>query len=125
MRTLNSKPATGKKAAAQAVRAQAVPRLHRARVVAQAAPAAPAKAAPKISKDLEEKCINAIRFLAIDAVNKSKSGHPGMPMGCAPMGFLLWNEVMKYNPRTPSGSTATASCCLLATARCSSTLCCT
>lgn len=98
---MNSKPATGKKAAGQAVRASAVPRLQRTRVVAQAAKAAPAAAAPKISKDLEQQCINAIRFLAIDAVNKSKSGHPGMPMGCAPMGYLLWNEVMNYNPKNP------------------------
>jgi transketolase len=39
--------------------------------------------------------------VAIDAVNKSKSGHPGMPMGCAPMGYVLWNETMKYNPKNP------------------------
>eukprot|EP00955_Chlamydomonas_euryale_P056718 356534-Chlamydomonas_euryale.AAC.9 len=60
---------------------------------------AQAVAAPAASKELVDKCVNTIRFLAIDAVNKSKSGHPGMPMGCAPMGYLLWNEVMKYNPK--------------------------
>lgn len=49
-----------------------------------------------------DKCVNAIRFLAIDAVNKSKSGHPGMPMGCAPMGYILFNEAMKFNPKNPS-----------------------
>ncbi|GIL83476.1 hypothetical protein Vretimale_11170 [Volvox reticuliferus] len=87
--------------------AQALPRvapkIGRARntVVAQAAPATAKVAKPAISRDLVDKCINAIRFLAIDAVNKSKSGHPGMPMGCAPMGYVLWNEVMKYNPKDP------------------------
>ncbi|GLC33729.1 Transketolase [Pleodorina starrii] len=93
--------------AAAGKQAQALPRVApkvgRARsvVVAQAAPATAKVAKPAISRDLVDKCINAIRFLAIDAVNKSKSGHPGMPMGCAPMGYLLWNEVMKYNPKNP------------------------
>ncbi len=44
---------------------------------------AQAVAAPTISKEMVDKCVNTIRFVAIDAVNKSKSGHPGMPMGCA------------------------------------------
>lgn len=34
-------------------------------------------------------------------MNKAKSGHPGMPMGCAPMGYILYNEVMKHNPKNP------------------------
>jgi transketolase len=64
--------------------------------------AAQAVAAPTtLSKEMVDKCVNAIRFLAIDGVNKAKSGHPGMPMGCAPMGYVLWNEVMKYNPKAP------------------------
>uniref|UniRef100_A0A061SE44 transketolase n=1 Tax=Tetraselmis sp. GSL018 TaxID=582737 RepID=A0A061SE44_9CHLO len=46
-------------------------------------------------------CINAIRFLSIDGVNKANSGHPGLPMGAAPMSYVLWNEVMKYNPKNP------------------------
>ncbi len=63
---------------------------------------AQAVAAPaQVSREQVDRCVNAIRFLAIDAVNKSKSGHPGMPMGCAPMGYVLWNEVMKYNPKNP------------------------
>eukprot|EP00798_Chlamydomonas_sp_ICE-L_P015015 gene15015-21085_t len=62
---------------------------------------AQAVAAPSISKEMVDKCVNTIRFLAIDAVNKSKSGHPGMPMGCAPMGYVLWAETMKYNPKSP------------------------
>ena len=47
---------------------------------------------PKIGqKDkLEELCVNTIRFLAIDGVEKAKSGHPGSPMGMADMAFVLW-----------------------------------
>ncbi|KAJ9511670.1 hypothetical protein QJQ45_017973 [Haematococcus lacustris] len=60
-----------------------------------------AVAAPAISTEVVDKCVNAIRFLAIDAVNKAKSGHPGMPMGCAPMGYILYNEVMNLNPANP------------------------
>eukprot|EP00983_Pelagomonas_calceolata_P086189 1156713-Pelagomonas_calceolata.AAC.5 len=46
--------------------------------------------------------INALRFLSIDGVNKAKSGHPGMPMGCAALGFVLWTEAMKYHPQNPN-----------------------
>ncbi|RYR36812.1 hypothetical protein Ahy_A09g041769 isoform B [Arachis hypogaea] len=51
---------------------------------------------------LVEKSINTIRFLSIDAVEKANSGHPGLPMGCAPMGHILYDEVMRYNPKNPS-----------------------
>lgn len=50
---------------------------------------------------LVEKSINTIRFLAIDAVEKANSGHPGLPMGCAPMGHVLYDEIMRYNPKNP------------------------
>ncbi len=50
---------------------------------------------------LEELCINAIRFLAIDAVQKANSGHPGLPMGAAPMAYVLWNKLMRFNPKNP------------------------
>ena len=50
---------------------------------------------------LDTLCINSIRFLAVDAVNKSKSGHPGLPMGCAPMGYTLWDKFLKHNPKNP------------------------
>ncbi|NET05696.1 MAG: transketolase [Symploca sp. SIO2B6] len=53
------------------------------------------------TQSLEELCINSIRFLAIDAVEKAKSGHPGLPMGAAPMAFVLWNRIMRYNPKNP------------------------
>ncbi|KAF3332357.1 putative transketolase [Carex littledalei] len=50
---------------------------------------------------LVEKSVNTIRFLSIDAVEKANSGHPGLPMGCAPMGHILYDEVMRYNPKNP------------------------
>jgi transketolase len=53
------------------------------------------------TQSLEELCINSIRFLAIDAVEKAKSGHPGLPMGAAPMAFVLWDRFMKFNPKNP------------------------
>ncbi|PZV24714.1 MAG: transketolase [Snowella sp.] len=53
------------------------------------------------TQSLEELCINSIRFLAVDAINKSNSGHPGLPMGAAPMGFVLWDKFMRYNPKNP------------------------
>lgn len=45
--------------------------------------------------------INTIRTLAMDAVQKANSGHPGMPMGCAPIAYLLYTKIMKHNPSNP------------------------
>lgn len=45
--------------------------------------------------------INTVRVLSADAVQKANSGHPGMPMGAAPMGHVLWSEAMNYNPQNP------------------------
>lgn len=53
------------------------------------------------SQSLTQLCINSIRFLAIDAVEKASSGHPGLPMGAAPMAFVLWDKFMQYNPKNP------------------------
>lgn len=53
------------------------------------------------TQSLETLCINSIRFLAIDAVEKAKSGHPGLPMGAAPMAFVLWDRFMRFNPKNP------------------------
>ncbi|QNI52789.1 transketolase [Synechococcus sp. BIOS-E4-1] len=50
---------------------------------------------------LDTLCINSIRMLAVDAVNKSKSGHPGLPMGAAPMGYTLWDKFLHHNPKNP------------------------
>ncbi len=51
---------------------------------------------------LDERCINAIRFLAVDAVQKAGSGHPGTPMGAATMAYVLWDRFLKHNPRDPA-----------------------
>ncbi|BDA40116.1 transketolase [Candidatus Atelocyanobacterium thalassae] len=53
------------------------------------------------TRSLEELCINSIRFLAVDAVEKAKSGHPGLPMGAAPMAFVLWDKFLRFNPKNP------------------------
>ena len=50
---------------------------------------------------LEELCINTIRFLSVDAVQKANSGHPGLPMGAAAMAYVLWTRFLRYNPRDP------------------------
>jgi transketolase len=55
---------------------------------------------PSLS-ELDELCIDTIRCLSIDAIQKAKSGHPGMPMGMAPAAYVLWTEFLKYNPRNP------------------------
>ncbi|MHB9024221.1 MAG: transketolase [Armatimonadota bacterium] len=51
---------------------------------------------------LDLRSINTIRFLAVDAVEQAKSGHPGAPMGNAPLAYLLWSRYLKYNPRDPN-----------------------
>src|SRR6266404_348661 len=51
--------------------------------------------------ELDQLCINTIRALTIDAVQKAKSGHPGLPLGAAPMAYVLWTRFMCYNPRNP------------------------
>jgi transketolase len=51
---------------------------------------------------LEIACINTIRGLSIDAVQKANSGHPGLPMGAAPMAFALWTQHLKFNPKNPT-----------------------
>ena len=47
------------------------------------------------------RAINTIRFLSVDAVQKAKSGHPGTPMGLAPLSYLLWTKYLRYNPSNP------------------------
>ncbi|HAC14753.1 MAG TPA: transketolase [Bacteroidetes bacterium] len=50
---------------------------------------------------LEQRCVNTIRTLSMDAVQKANSGHPGMPMGMADVAFVLWNDFLKHNPVNP------------------------
>jgi transketolase len=50
---------------------------------------------------LDQLCINTIRMLAVDAVEKARSGHPGMPMEAADIGYVLWTRFLKHNPSNP------------------------
>ena len=50
-------------------------------------------------KELEKKCIDTIRFLATDAIEKAKSGHPGMPLGAAAAAYTIWTKHLKHNPK--------------------------
>ena len=52
--------------------------------------------------NLEDLSINTIRMLAVDAVQKANSGHPGLPMGAAAMAYVLWTRFLKHNPTNPS-----------------------
>jgi transketolase len=54
--------------------------------------------------ELDQLSINALRFLAVDAVDKANSGHPGAPLGCAPIAYLLYTKFMKYDPADPKWS---------------------
>ena len=56
----------------------------------------------KENRFIDETCINTIRFLAIDAIQKANSGHPGLPMGAAPMAWVLWDRFLRHNPANPA-----------------------
>jgi transketolase len=51
--------------------------------------------------DLDQLCINTIRTLSLDAVQKAESGHAGLPLGCAPLAYLLWTRFLRHNPKNP------------------------
>src|SRR4026209_1064717 len=53
------------------------------------------------SADIEQLCLNTIRTLSMDGVQKANSGHPGTPMALSPIAYLLYTEVMRHNPRDP------------------------
>ena len=56
---------------------------------------------PTPSPALERRCVDTIRALAMDIVQKANSGHPGLPMGCSVIAHVLWSEHMRYDPRDP------------------------
>jgi len=58
-------------------------------------------ASSHVQMKLDNLCINTIRFLSVDAVEKANSGHPGLPMGAAPMAYVLWTRFLKHNPDNP------------------------
>src|SRR5919112_547506 len=51
--------------------------------------------------ELDQLCINTIRALTLDAVQKANSGHPGLPLGAAPMAYVLWTRFLRHNPQNP------------------------
>ena len=53
------------------------------------------------TEDLDQLCINTIRALSIDAVQRAESGHPGLPLGCAPLAYVLWTRFLRHNPKNP------------------------
>jgi transketolase len=53
------------------------------------------------NQSLDELCVNTIRTLAMDAVQKANSGHPGMPMGMADAAYVLWTQFLRFNPKNP------------------------
>ena len=71
---------------------------------------------------MDKRCIDTIRVLAADTVQKAKSGHPGAPMGMAPMAYALWQKEMRHNPKNPNWANrdrfVLSSGCLLYTSRC-------
>ena len=73
------------------------------------------------SRALDTLCVNTIRTLSMDAVQRANSGHPGTPMALAPVAYTLYTRIMRHNPANPSGPTGTASCCRRGMPRC----CCT
>ena len=54
-----------------------------------------------MTKPLDQRCIDTLRFLAVDMVQNADSGHPGLPLGAAPMAYALWQQFLKHNPRNP------------------------
>ena len=54
------------------------------------------------SSNLQERAINTLRFLSVDAIQKANSGHPGLPMGTAAMAYTLWTRHLRFNPRDPA-----------------------
>jgi transketolase len=57
---------------------------------------------PAVMSDLEELCINTLRMLAVDTVQKAESGHPGLPMGAATLAYVLWTRHLRHSPLHPS-----------------------
>ncbi|HKB55148.1 MAG TPA: transketolase [Ramlibacter sp.] len=53
------------------------------------------------ASSLDQLCVNTLRFLAVDMVEQARSGHPGLPLGCAPMAYVLWSRFLRFDPRAP------------------------
>jgi transketolase len=57
-----------------------------------------------VSTQLDEQCVNTLRFLAVDMVQNANSGHPGLPLGAAPLAYALWTRWLRHNPNNPDWS---------------------
>jgi transketolase len=57
--------------------------------------------ATKTKQNIDEICINTIRTLSLDAIQKAESGHPGLPLGMAPTAYVLWTRFLRHNPKNP------------------------
>ena len=77
--------------------AAAPPGLHLQRLEARY----PEQPMTTTTASLDQLCVNTIRALAIDAVQKANSGHPGLPLGAAPVGYSLFTRTLRYNPKNP------------------------
>ena len=53
------------------------------------------------ASSLDDLCVNTLRFLSVDAVQKANSGHPGLPLGAAAMAYVLWTRFLKHHPSNP------------------------
>jgi transketolase len=56
----------------------------------------------ELKTDIDQLCINTIRTLSIDAIQKANSGHPGLPLGMAPTAYVLWTKFLRHNPKNPT-----------------------
>ena len=54
------------------------------------------------ARDLDQLCVNTIRFLAVDMIQNANSGHPGMPLGAAPIAYTLWSRHLRHDPTDPN-----------------------
>src|ERR687886_1761827 len=63
--------------------------------------ATPQQETNKTTTTLDQLCINTIRALALDAVQRAESGHAGLPLGCAPLAYVLWTRFLRHNPQNP------------------------
>ena len=54
-----------------------------------------------VSAKLAQQCVDTLRFLSVDMIQKADSGHPGLPLGAAPMAYVLWTKFLKHNPANP------------------------
>ncbi|MDY0088269.1 MAG: transketolase, partial [Coriobacteriia bacterium] len=55
-----------------------------------------------VNAPLDDLCVNTVRFLSVDMVQKAESGHPGLPMGAAPMAYTLWDRFLHVDPSDPA-----------------------